>query len=193
MKVFPTYRQQFYCILIAVLWGLISCTREYSFEGNQIAGIRLTQNDTVLNPSFLLSCNQCNNNVADSSWQLEVEGARLCGIAEKTVIDIDRKSFTFFGPSRCSTDSGFVISVYLSESLNRNRTNLQADRIAFYYYDRVTPSYILQTTSADPFTFLIEEYNHQSGKAIGRFHGTATTESGIKKAVLKGRFAIQFK
>ncbi len=129
----------------------------------------------------------------DSTWFFQIDGAVLCGKAEKAIISIERTTFTFFGPSTCSPDSGFVISVYLNEALNSDKINISAGRIALYYYDRVKPSYLLMSRSAEPFSLAIEKYVHETGFATGNFSGYVYTENGIRKLISGGKFRIKFK
>ncbi len=179
--------------LFAICLNISSCAKDYSYE-------RQPQDSVIIRdsipppPPLLASCLLCANatTVKDSSWSFKLEGAWLCGLAEKAIITLERSSFTFFGPSACSGDSGFVASVYLNEPLNSDKTNISAARVAVYYYDGLTPSYVLMSGNTDPFYLVIEKYVHQTGVATGRFNGFAHTENGIRKAIEGGRFKIKF-
>ncbi len=92
-----------------------------------------------------------------------------------------------------SADSGFIISVYLNEALDSDKTNISAPRIAFYYYDRVKPSYVLISRSGEPFSFIIDKYVHETGFATGSFSGYVYTGNGIRKLISGGKFRIKFK
>jgi len=180
------------CYILPVAIITISgCAKEYSYEAESEDVVVIK--DPVVMPSFLPSCILCNTSslMQDSTWKFTVEGALLCGIAEKAIIALERTSFTFFGPSSCSVDSGFVASVYLTEPLNSDKINVTAAGVSFYYYDRVKPSYILMSRSGDPYSFIIETYIHQTGIATGSFSGFGYTESGIRKAITGGRFKIK--
>ncbi|HVF96185.1 MAG TPA: hypothetical protein VM871_02625, partial [Flavisolibacter sp.] len=184
-----------FCSLSLCTIGLniSSCSKEYSYEREQ-------QDSSVVKdslpgaPPFLSSCSGCaiGNAIPDSSWQFTVDGSTLCGLADKAIITLERSSFTFFGPSSCSSDSGFIASVYLNESLNKNLKNVSAARVSFYYYDRLTPSYVLMSRSSDAFSLTIDSYVHQTGLAIGTFAGFAYTVNGIRKTIKEGKFKIKF-
>ena len=186
----------FAVFLFAVINNSAGCTKEYSFEGARVDTIIETvvdTIDTVVSIPFVPSCKGCTNSeIKDSSWAFSVDGSLLCGVAEKAIISFERNAFTFFGPSTCSIDSGFVISVYLSEELNADKSNLSATKIDLYYYDKVKPSYILTSRQTEPFSFIIEEYDHASGNAIGQFSGTVFSETGSRKTIVDGRFKIKF-
>ncbi len=169
------------------------CAKEYSYE-------RVAQ-DTVAIPTpvtlqpFLPACNRCsaNNPVSDSSWLFTLEENVLCGQVEKAIISPDRRSFTFFGPSSCSADSGFIASVFLAEPLDRDKTTITAARVAFYYYDTQAAAYILMSKMGSSFSLNIDNYDHSTGRAAGTFTGSAFTAAGLAKAIDKGKFKIRFR
>jgi hypothetical protein len=169
------------------------CAKEYSYESGPQDTTKIPDSIPT-SPPLLASCLLCanSNTVQDSSWSFKLEGASLCGFPDKAIITLERSTFTFFGPSACSGDSGFVASVYLNEPLNSDKTNIAAGRVTFYYYDGVTPSYVLMSRNSDVFSFTIESYVHQTRIATGRFQGNAYTENGIRKAIERGKFKIRF-
>ena len=169
------------------------CVKEYSYEKLPLDS-GAAKDSTPVSLPLLSTCARCANatTIPDSSWSFRMNGALLCGLAERAIITLDRTSFTFFGPSTCSMDSGFVASVYLSEPLNRNKTNVSAARVSFYYYDGLTPSYVLMSRNSDAFSLSIENYMHQTGEAIGSFSGAAYTENGSRMIIKEGKFKIRF-
>lgn len=168
------------------------CARDYSYE-RKPQDTFLLRDTIVAEPLFLPACRACATSIsiADSTWIFNVNKAYACGRSGKALISPDRTSFTFFGPSACSVDTGFVASVYLTEALDANKTNLRAS-MAFYYYDNITPSYVLVSHAGEPFSLTVEAYNHQTGIATGYFSGNAYTATGISKTVSNGKFRIQF-
>jgi hypothetical protein len=189
------YFFSFFICLFAVLLYSSGCSKEYSFERGPVDSVIVNVPDTVVSTQFLPSCYACKSMdiKEDSTWNFQIDGTVLCGKAEKALISIEKTAFTFFGPSTCSADSGFIISVYLNEALDSDKTNISAPGIAFYYYDRVKPSYVLISRPGEPFSFTIEKYVHETGFATGSFSGYVYTESGIKKLVSGGKFKIKFK
>lgn len=180
----------FCCSSIALFIAGSGCAKEFSYERTPI------DTTTVQTPAivpFLSSCTACPGNaVPDSSWSFSVAGARLCGVAERSIITLERTSFTFFGPSFCSQDSGFVATVYLNDALNADKSNIHARYVSFFYYDRVKPSYVLVSKSGSPFTLTIENYSHATGLATGSFTGLAYRENGMIEQIVNGKFKIRF-
>lgn len=179
-------------LLFSLCATLVQCRREYSYEAQPPAAI--VQTDTTPAKPFLPPCQRCNAAAAlpDSSWRFTVQGASLCGRADKAVINRERTAFTFFGPSACSTDSGFVVTVYLNAPLDADKANVPAGYVSVYYYDRIKPSYVMVSRPAAGFSLTIDRYNHQTGEAEGRFHGPCFTEGGEAKQIEAGRFRIRF-
>lgn len=172
-----------------------SCNKEYSIEGRPY----ILPADSIPNPQIssneLPVCNACSfypNPVNLNQWMLKAEQSQACGIIDTAITDLGRSYFTFFGPSSCSGDTGLVVTVYLeNESLDRDRSNLTANRVAFYYYDRVTPSYIFITLANSPFTLHIDTYNHQTRLLSGRFSGSALRANGTGAFISEGKFKIR--
>ncbi|MES2882164.1 MAG: hypothetical protein V4676_08455, partial [Bacteroidota bacterium] len=171
--------------------AMTGCAKDYSYERQPQDSIPIIP---IVNPSVLFSsCTLCNANnpLPDSAWSFKVDQVFFCGVAEKAIITLERSSFTFFGPSSCSADSGFIASVYLSQPLTSSKTNVVAARVAFYYYDRIAPSYVLISRTTDQFSLTIEAYDHQTGTATGKFEGFAFTENSVRKTVEGGKFRIR--
>jgi hypothetical protein len=103
----------FFCA-VALVFKSTGCAKEYSFEGMAVDSALVTVPDTIVSAPFIPSCVACQsiNMLPDSTWIFQVDGSVLCGTAEKALIAIERTAFTFFGPSSCSPDSGFIISVF---------------------------------------------------------------------------------
>ncbi len=189
----------FFVIVSAVVFILLNftrCAKEYSFEG---ANTR--PRDTVIVPpppppaaSELPHCSSCDHlttPVQLNHWSLKAQQAQACGTIDTAIITLERTSFTFFGPSSCSRDTGMVITAYLNDSLDRDKTNIQVDRVAFYYYDRVTPSYIYITYPTTPFYVHIDTYNHQTKIATGTFGGSGVKVNGSNTVISEGKFSIK--
>lgn len=189
-------KQLLILLFISCLFALLNisagCYKEYSFEGVPVDTLIDTVVDPVVSNAIVPSCNGCTEEIKDSSWLFSVDGSLLCGVAEKAIISFERNAFTFYGPSACSIDSGFIISVYLGEELNSDKSNLPATKIDIYYYDNVKPSYILTSKQNEPFSFIIEKYVHATGDATGKFSGTVFSETGARKTIVGGKFKIKF-
>jgi hypothetical protein len=168
------------------------CIKDYSFE-QRPQDTTLVADQGSVPASVISPCDACNTTaIPDSSWRVTIGNKIFCGIAEKSIITLERTSFTFFGPSFCSSDSGFVATIYLGdERLNTDRTNVPA-RMAVYYYDRVTPSNVYQSASAQPLRLTIQTYTHQTAEATGIFSGSVMDLHGNWQQVKDGRFKIRF-
>jgi hypothetical protein len=85
-----------------------------------------------------------------------------------------------------------VISVYLmGDTLNRDKQNISMDHNVFYYYDRTIPSDILVSSQNIPFTVTIDEYNHQTKIATGRFEGNVFKPTGGGTRITSGKFQVK--
>jgi len=181
---------------VFILLNITGCAKEYSFEGSNTH-----PRDTVIVPpppppaaSELPHCSSCDHlttPVQLNHWSLKAQQSQACGTIDTAIITLERTSFTFFGPSSCSRDTGMVITAYLNESLDRDKTNIQVSRVAFYYYDRVTPSYIYMTYPTTPFYLHIDTYNHQTKIATGTFGGSGVKVNGSNTVISEGKFSIK--
>ena len=117
----------------------------------------------------------------------------FCGGVVNAIITPDRKAFTFFGPSTCSSDSGLIMTVYsLNTSLDKDKTDITTERVLFEYYDNIAPSDMFLSKPIPGFTFTIEKYDHQSAIATGRFSGTVYTKKDEPVYIKDGKFKIKF-
>jgi hypothetical protein len=181
-------------LLYVQLLGLAGCAKEYSYEG------RLTR-DTIrtidsIKPSLRLpDCKQCStrNVPALSTWNFKYESSSSCGNITDAIIAPDGKAFTFFGPSACSVDTGIVITVFLEqEALDRDKVNVTTNNVSFEYYDNTTQSNIL-IAKRPQFSLIIEDYEHGTGIAKGRFSGVAKARNGYVAEIKNGNFMLKFK
>jgi hypothetical protein len=184
----------YFCFLL-LLFLQTGCDKEYSFEAGGVPPVR----DTIRNPPPPAAhefpvCPACVANVGTdlSEWSFKSGNSFLCGKADTAIITLERTSFTFFGPSSCSKDTGMVITVYLEgNSLTGDRTNITTTHNAFYYYDRVTPSYIFISQINSLFTVTITSYNHQARIATGTFHGNVLRANGNAASIDEGKFVVK--
>jgi hypothetical protein len=179
-------------ILILLAMLVSGCAREYSFEGADPP----PQQDTTSTPGGLpgpqpIICPSCTGNETyqENRWSLSIGSNNFCGIIDTTIALPARTGFTFYGPSACSNDSGMVITIYLNgDTLNHNLQSLNLYRNGFYYYDNLTPSYLVITQPGQPFTVFIESYDHSTRLIKGSFYGFAGTSSGGSAPVSNGKF-----
>lgn len=185
-------------ITLALLLTLIRCAKESSFEGGAMPPRLDTVHSgggggTVQPPS---TCSLCigNDVQAENKWSLHAGSQLYCGKIDTVIVLGDRAVFTFFGPSSCSADSGMVVTVYMDGlKLDHDFTSQTINRVSFFYYDHVAPSYMLVSQAAVPFSLTIDEYNHSTRMMRGTFRGIAYTTSGIGVQVSDGKFQAKAK
>lgn len=181
------------CKLIFILffsWQLYSsCAKEYSYERMPLPPTPPA--DTA--QRLVVPCESCKDaTIPDSAWRFIAGNAVYCGVAKKAIIAPERTAFTFFGPSSCSSDSGFVASVFLENGiLNSSQKNIPA-RLVCYYYDHVKPSYVFMSTQSHVVPLTITRYDHQAGIVEGTFGGVVLTEAGADIELKQGRFRARF-
>jgi len=183
------------CFLVIVsLVFIAGCAKDYSYEGGRQRPI-----DTLPPPppppagyDFPL-CSMCATLTSTelSTWNFKIENIPVCGKADTAIMLGSRTAFTFFGPSSCSNDTGMVITVYLPDTLNKDITYMYADKVAFYYYDHITSTYIMMSQTYAPFTCAIRNYNHQTKIASGEFEGFALRSNGRWAAITSGKFKMK--
>jgi hypothetical protein len=180
------------CLFLTALF-IISCKKEYSFEGSR-PYIRADTIKPILPPVpwICLSCIGKDAQIEDK-WSFYNDGSFLCGdIDTAIVITPERNGFTFFGPSSCSADSGMVFTVFLNgEVLNKDLRNLTTQNIAFYYYDNIGHTFPYASRRNNPFTFTIESYIHQTHVAIGTFSGPVIKPNGTGSVISSGKFKVK--
>ncbi|MGZ5221031.1 MAG: hypothetical protein ACXWC7_13175, partial [Chitinophagaceae bacterium] len=105
---------------------------------------------------------------------------------------VPRNAFTFFGPSACSADTNFVISVYLeSNTFDRDQSALFIPKVSFYIAKNGASKFLLVSQPGTPFSVTIESYNHQTKMVIGTFSGHAYKPDGSSIFVHSGKFKVK--
>ncbi|MBL7749188.1 MAG: hypothetical protein JNM19_17245 [Chitinophagaceae bacterium] len=179
-------------ILVLIIIIFLGCDKEYSFEGGAMPPPRDTI--SVPPPPAVPVCQACSSIQGSTlpEWKFKSGNWTICGKADTAIALGNRTTFTFFGPSACSVDTGMVITVYLNgDTLNRDRQNLQARTAAFYCYDRVTPSYIFMSQGSNSFSVTIDRYTHSTGIATGTFRGAVSRANGASASIDSGRFTVK--
>lgn len=180
-------------LLVFFMALLSGCAKEYSYERMEIPPTDTTGgggNNT--NPPGICAACIGNDSQVENRWSLHVGNMFYCGIIDTVIAAPQRSGFTFFGPSACSADSGMVITVYLNgQRLNQDISNYTTDKVGFYYYDNVTPSYMLITQGGQPFRLTIDSYEESSQMMRGQFSGHAVTANGGSMYISDGKFKVK--
>jgi hypothetical protein len=188
-------------LIIIVL--LAACSREYSFEQNPSAGIiadtiqrgdTTKPADTVKNTNINFPvCSSCieKNDPDLSTWSFKTGNNFLCGVVDTAILNYERTSFTFFGPSFCAGDTGLIFTVYMSPYILKQDTyNFTVPYAVYYYYHTGTP-HILSSQTNQPFKLTITSYIHSTRIATGIFSGTAFTVDNKPVTIHSGKFKIK--
>jgi hypothetical protein len=168
------------------------CAKDYSYEQKP------EQMDTTVGlptvpPTVVASCSACTTaTLPDSSWRLLFDGVVYCGVVDRAIITLERTAFTFFGPSFCSSDSGFVASVQIeNDKLDSDKAGVRA-KLGCYYYDNVGQSFLFMSPPGQPLQLIITSYVHQTRTATGTFSGAVGAGNGAIREVKNGRFHFRF-
>ena len=148
---------------------------------------------TVNDPGSLPGCASClqPDSINTYTWSFKTGTSQLCGRVDTAIINIDRSSFTFYGPSSCGRDTGLIFTVYMGPVvLNKDTSNLKAFYATFYYYRTGAP-YVLLSKTAQSFNFIISGYVHATKMAIGTFSGFGYHQNGRAVEVSSGKFKIR--
>lgn len=200
MKYLHRYIKLF-CVSLVLQLYISSCEKEYSYEGGNTAPVVVIPVDTtdsvdtvVFDPGALPNCPFCLDviDVQISSWSFKTGNSLLCGEVDTAfVLNLERSSFTFFGPSFCGADTGLIFTVSLGTvGLNGDLENLVAANAIFYYYHTNQP-YVLLSHADQPFSLTITNYSHTTKIATGTFSGTGFRADGRAVNVSNGKFKFK--
>lgn len=174
-------------LLLAVLFIITSCLKDYSYEKKDVTVVPEKPKPTIH------TCSACVGKDSQilSRWSFYNDTTFYCGIID-TAIVLDKTSFTIYGPSSCSQDSGLVILVRLgTTSLDRDIYNTSFPNTSFYYYDHIGSTHAFITHYGTSFDFTIESYNHETKIAAGSFNGFAYRPDGSLASIQNGKFKVR--
>jgi hypothetical protein len=189
-------------LLFFQLLSYESCIKEYSYEGGPAGTVdTIPVIDTLSNDSTDTSapivfpyCSACNGQSGYilGTWNFKYDTSFFCGNITRSIINVDKNAFTFFGPSACSLDTGLIMSVYLDNPLIEDAENITASRAYLQYYNNKGIQNIFDSSDSIPITLTIEKYTLSTGVATGHFSGSAKTDRNTKVKIQEGKFMIQF-
>jgi hypothetical protein len=190
-------------VLPMLLLQNTGCEKDYSYEGGDTIIVRGPVIDSITPPpdsdtlKVFPVCSLCHatDNLSVGTWSFKTGSSYVCGTTTSSGFfgGYSKLDITFFGPSACSGDTGLVMSVFLPVPLDRSRSNLVADRAAFYYYDHNAPNDIFDSQSERPFTVTIQDFNISTGIATGTFKGTVVKPNGDTAVIKEGRYKVLIK
>ncbi|MGZ8511427.1 MAG: hypothetical protein ACXWV8_12915 [Chitinophagaceae bacterium] len=186
------YSIVFYFVIV-LLFHHSGCTKEYSREGQVVIPPAVDSTPVVQLPGFPI-CSACDgrDSYEESRWSFKAGDSFLCGIMDTAFASVPRNAFTFFGPSACSADTNFVISVYLeSYTFDRDQRALFIPKVSFYIAKNGASKFLLVSQPGTPFSVTIESYNHQTKMVIGTFSGHAYKPDGSSIFVHSGKFKVK--
>jgi hypothetical protein len=173
--------------LVVILFLIVSCAKEYSYEKKTIT-VALPKPKPTIH-----TCTECIGKDSQllSRWSFYNDTTFYCGQID-TAIVLDKMGFTIYGPSSCSQDSGLVILVRLgSTSLEHDIYNTSFPNTSFYYYDHIGSTHVFITHYGTAFEFVIESYSHQTKIAVGSFNGFAYRPDGTLASIQSGKFRVR--
>lgn len=182
-------------LIIFILLLNAACRKEYSYE----KGIAIVQRDSSrINPVITNSfptCSACKptDNLLISTWNFKIGNSYLCGTIDAAGTLGDKTTFTFFGPSACSIDTGLVMTVYLSTVLNTDIFNYTTSKAAFFYYDHFGTKDIFISQANAPFSVTVESFIYATRIITGSFKGTVFKPNGDMITLSEGKFKVKLK
>jgi hypothetical protein len=189
-------------LAFAVLLLHTRCWKEeYSYEGSPrdtaILPAPLPLPDTATDTAFLFApCPVCKhaNPLLSGQWRFRYDTSFLCGNVTNAVMNPERDAFTFFGPSACTPGTGLIITAYFKPvTFDNDRVDITSTRVTFQYYDNNGPQDIFRSSAATQASITINQYEHSSRIATGRFSGTVLTGQQTVISINEGDFNIQLK
>lgn len=190
-------------LLFFQLMSYESCRKEYSYEGGPedildtipvIDTLSNDSTDTASAPIAFPYCSACNGQPGYilGTWNFKYDTSFFCGSVTRSVMNVEKTAFTFFGPSACSLDTGLIMTVYLDNPLEEDEVNITASHAYFQYYNNKGTQDIFDSSDSIPITLTIEKYTLLTGIATGHFSGLAKSDRNTKIKIQEGKFMIQF-
>lgn len=155
--------------------------------------------DSTVVPSLVKSfpeCTLCNaaSTLALGEWNFKTGNAFVCGKVDNAgFIGNTNTTFTFFGPSACSVDTGIVVTVHLPVPFDRDRRDITTSRTAFYYYDHHATRDIFISLSPAIFTITVDSFVFATRVATGTFTGTVYKANGDTAMISDGHYKVKLK
>ncbi|MEO8413424.1 MAG: hypothetical protein ABI472_07175 [Ginsengibacter sp.] len=190
------YSLSLFFVLQLIFWQHTGCQKEFSFEGGDSTVARI---DSVILPppdvSDFPQCALCRpaDGITLSHWNFKRGNSFLCGMITSAGISPDKTSFTFFGPSACSVDTGLVMTVYLPVAFDQDKFDITTTKIAFFYYDHFGTKDIFISLPEKLFTVNVVSYKYSTGIVTGTFKGIVFKANGDTTYVDKGNFIAKLK
>ena len=190
-------KQYYFFVFFLGLQTLLQtgCKKEYSYEGGDIT----IQKDSILQPPLPVKgfpgCSSCRvtDELVLGKWNFKTGNTFVCGSVDAAGIDYEKTAFTFFGPSKCSIDTGLVMTIYLSAPLNGDKFDITTTKAAFFYYDHHATKDIFISQPATLFSVTIQSFIYATGILTGSFNGTVFTPNGSMVSVSEGKFKIKLR
>ena len=170
------------------------CQKDYSFEGGN--NPYFNRDSVAAAPPVVHEfpiCALCDSTspLTIGSWNFTAGNSFLCGTTTKSGFVGGTTFFTFFGPSRCSIDTGLVVSIYLPVKMDHDMSDLVTNRVALYYYDHNAPKDIFISDLSLPITATISSYILSTGICTGTFNGTVFRSNGDTTHITNGHFKVR--
>ncbi len=127
------------------------------------------------------------------TWNFKNGHSYYCGVTGDAGFVGTNTTFTFFGPSACSVDTGLVMTVYLPIEFNNDTYNISTGDVAFYYYDHHSTKDIFIGQSSVPFSVTVSSYINATRIVTGSFQGIVYKRNGDTTYIRDGKFKVKLK
>ena len=177
--------------IISEIAIIISCAKEYSYEGGPDPVI--VRDSVITNSPNTYVCTSClgTDGFILSKWNFYNNNDFYCGKIDTAIATPDRTGFTFFGPSSCSIDSGLVLTINISPTaLTNDIFNLTTAKASMYYYDNIGNTHPFISQTGYTFTFTIDSYIHQTRIMTGTYSGNVFKPNG-QNTTIKGKYKLR--
>lgn len=144
--------------------------------------------------SLLETCPYCEyaTSITLGQWQVFFDSTFLCGKNINASLNGDKTTFSLYGPSACVANAALIINADFSPvTFDSDRAGLTTTRVSCRYYDSRSPTDVFTTDATHHVTLTINQYQAQSGTAIGQFQGKVVTSTGKVVPVSTGMFKMQ--
>jgi hypothetical protein len=191
--------RQYYFSVPLLVWPILllqnlGCQKDYSYEGGDSASIVKDSITSSVAKEFP-DCSLCQvtDDITIGRWNFKKGNSFLCGTVDNSGFVGTNKTFTFFGPSACSTDTGLVMTVYLPIAFDQDQYNITTTQAAFYYYDDHAAKDIFISLPTAPFSVTVESFIYSTGIATGTFKGTVFKANGDTTFIKEGKFKVKIR
>ncbi len=157
------------------------------------------KNNKIDSSIIFPNCKTCDSvsSLNENSWSFHNYSSFLCGKIDTAFLNLEKNSFTFFGPSNCSKDTvlSLVGSFYPTAVFDKDLFNITSSSAILYLSANNIPKAIFKPDkgSNTSIKITIDTFSLKTGILIGKFTGYTSTESGDSSYISSGKFNLIIK